>query len=153
MLYPSLMSRLKNQHTSLNIFITDMDHDRLSYRSEPGKWNIHDNIAHLVVYQPMFINRINSILVMDNPVFEPYTADNDETFMAWREWKMDSLLNRLYDDRKVFCELVTNLNEQDLNRMGTHQKYGTLTVAQWAEFFLLHEAHHQFTIFKLIHGN
>ena len=149
MLYPSLISRLKSQHTSIDILIADLDNDRLTYRPEPGKWNICDNIAHLTVYQPMFINRINSMLVMENPVFDPYKADNDEVFLSSREWPTDKLLTKLYDDRESLYELIISLSDRDLNKMGTHLTYGTMNVSQWAEFFLLHEAHHQFTIFKL----
>ena len=149
MLYPSLISRLKSQHTSIDILIAELDNDRLAYRPEPGKWNILDNIAHLAVYQPIMINRINSILVMENPVFDPYKADTDKNFLSARELSADKLLNRLYDDREVLCNLLVNLPDQDLSKIGTHLTYGIMTVSQWAEFFLLHEAHHQFTIFKL----
>ncbi|WP_426667819.1 DinB family protein [Mucilaginibacter sp. McL0603] len=153
MLYPSLKSRLKDQHTSLAILITDLDNNKLSYRPEPGKWNIHDNIAHLAVYQPIFINRINTILEKDKPTFNPYRADDDPVFLAWREWDIKDLLTRLNEDREQLYQLITNLSEQKLGRTGTHLRYGTLTVTQWTEFFLLHEAHHQFTIFKLAQGN
>jgi hypothetical protein len=86
---------------------------------------------------------------MENPVFDPYKADNDEKFLSSRELSADKLLSRLYDDRGVLYDLLINLHDQDLSKTGTHLTYGTMTVSQWAEFFLLHEAHHQFTIFKL----
>ena len=34
--------------------------------------------------------------------------------------------------------------------IGHHPKYGALTLVEWTEFFLLHEAHHLFTLFKLL---
>ena len=153
MLYASLKSRLKDQHTSLAVLITDLDNNKLSYRPEPGKWNIHDNIVHLTVYQPIFINRINTILEKDKPTFNPYRADDDPVFLTSREWDMKDLLNRLNSDREQLYRLIINLSEQELERTGIHLRYGTLTIIQWTEFFLLHEAHHQFTIFKLAQGN
>jgi uncharacterized damage-inducible protein DinB len=153
MLYPSLKTRLKDQHTSLGILITDLDTNKLTCRPEPGKWNIHDNIVHLVVYQPIFINRIKTILEKDKPSFDAYRADDDPVFLRWQAWDLKELLARLNEDREQLYQLVTNLSEQELGRKGTHLKYGTLTIAQWTEFFLLHEAHHQFTIFKLAQGN
>jgi uncharacterized damage-inducible protein DinB len=149
MLYPSIISRLKYQHTSLDILVAELDSDHLTYRPEPGKWNIHDNIAHLAVYQPIFISRINTILINDKPSFDPYKADNDETFLEWREWPTNALLSRLFADREKLYQLVTNLSAKELGRTGTHLKFGTMNIMQWTEFFLLHEAHHQFTIFKL----
>jgi len=153
MLYPSLKSRLKDQHTSVSRMIADLDNGKLSYRPEPGKWNIHDNIVHLTVYQPIFINRIKTILEKDKPSFDPYRADDDPVFLAWREWDIQDLLARLNEDRGHLYQLITNLSEQELNRTGTHLRYGTLTIIQWTEYFLLHEAHHQFTIFKLAQSN
>ena len=153
MLYPSLKTRLKDQHTSLGILITDLDTNKLTYRPEPGKWNIHDNIVHLAVYQPIFINRIKTILEEDKPSFDPYRADDDPIFLAWREGDMKDLLARINDDREQLYQLIISLSEQELSRIGTHLRYGTLTITQWTEFFLLHEAHHQFTIFKLAQGN
>jgi uncharacterized damage-inducible protein DinB len=153
MLYPSLKTRLKDQHTLLSIMIADLDNSKLTYRPEPGKWNIHDNIVHLTVYQPIFINRIKTILEKDKPTFNPYRADDDPVFLAWREWDLKDLLARLNEDREQLYQLITNLSEQELNRTGTHLKYGTLTITQWTEFFLMHEAHHQFTIFKLAQSN
>ena len=153
MLYPSLKSRLKDQHNSLAVLITDLDTNKLRYRPEPGKWNIQDNIVHLAVYQPIFINRINTILEKDKPAFHSYRADDDPVFLAWREWDVKDLMTRLNEDREQLYQLITNLSEKELNRTGTHLRYGTLTIIQWTEFFLLHEAHHQFTIFKLAQSN
>src|ERR1700761_5856781 len=148
-LYPSLISRLKDQHASINRLIEDLDDTRMTYRPEPGKWNIHDNITHLAVYQPIMINRIKAILEKENPTFDPYKADNDEIFITWREWPTHKLLSTLYTDRETLYQLVTSLSKAELNRTGIHLKFGKMTIVRWTEFFLLHEAHHQFTIFRL----
>ena len=153
MLYPSLISRLKDQHTSLNKLIEVLDDTRMTYRPEPGKWNIHDNITHLAVYQPIMINRIKTILEKENPTFDPYKADNDEIFIAWRQWPAHKLLSTLYTDRETLYQLVTNLSKTELNRTGIHLKFGKMTIIRWTEFFLLHEAHHQFTIFRLVQSS
>jgi hypothetical protein len=55
-------------------------------------------------------------------------------------------------DRKAIFQLVCSIPEEKLARTGIHKKYGRLTILQWTEFFLLHEAHHIFTIFKLANG-
>ena len=149
MLYTSLTERLKNQHTSIGEMTAGLDADRLTLSLEPGKWNIHDNIAHLTVYQPLFINRIQTILITDNPSFGSYRADDDETFLAWRGWTVGELLNKMDADRQQLYQLIINISVWELSKVGTHLKYGRMTITQWTEFFLLHEAHHLFTIFRL----
>lgn len=149
MLYTSLRERLNNQHTSIGVMIAGLDADRLTISMEPGKWSIHDNIAHLTVYQPIFINRIHTILITDKTSFGSYRADDDETFLAWREWTVGELLKKMDADRDQLYQLIINLSAGELSKVGTHQKYGRMTVTQWTEFFLLHETHHLFTIFRL----
>ncbi|MGH7237346.1 MAG: DinB family protein, partial [Candidatus Saccharimonadales bacterium] len=55
-------------------------------------------------------------------------------------------------DREVIYQLITHTPADKLERMGIHPKYGKLTVLDWTEFFLLHEAHHLYTIFQLAHS-
>jgi hypothetical protein len=142
MLYSSLTCRLKTQHLALSEIIKNSDEQTLLFRPEPGKWNIHDNIAHLAIYQPKFIERINRILKEDGPEFAPYRADDDPDFIAGQK----------LSNRRRIIWLLSGLNDAQLARTGTHLKYGKLTIVDWTEFFLLHEAHHLFTIFRLAKG-
>jgi hypothetical protein len=152
MIYPSLNERLKNQHTAISAIILNLVEERLNDHPEPGKWSIHDNIAHLAKYQPLFIGRIHSILTFDNPAFERYNADEDPEFKSWQAQPLSWLLSRIDTDRQLLFELITGLPDDKLERKGLHRKFGDLTVLKWAEFFLLHEAHHLYTIFQLANG-
>lgn len=148
-LYKALTDRLGTQHETIGHIIVSLDREQLLRRPASEKWSVHDNIAHLVVIQPVFIKRIKTILREDEPVLGSYAAENDTAFEAWRSRDTDDLLVALYNDRQLLFDLVTTLDDKSLQRTGTHEKYGKLSVLQWAEFFLLHEAHHLFTIFRL----
>lgn len=148
-LYPSLIGRLNNQQEVIREIIATVPEKHIREEVIKGKWSVHDNIAHLAKYQPIFIDRIHVILSSDEPSFASYTAENDDDFAIWRRWETDQLLEQLDKDRKVIFQLVCSIPEEKLARTGIHKKYGRLTLLQWTEFFLLHEAHHIFTIFKL----
>jgi len=148
-LYQSLSDRLKNQHEAIENIIAKTDNVQFLVHPSPDKWSIQDNIAHLAKYQPVFTSRINSILTSSSPTFDRYKAEDDPDFEIWRKRSVQDLLQVLYSDRQILFNLITNLSEEKLNRTGIHKKYGKLTVVQWTEFFLLHEAHHIFTIFQL----
>ena len=152
MLYSSLVCRLKTQHLAVAEIVKHIDEQRLNHRPEPGKWSIKDNIAHLVSYQPVFIGRLHQMLKGDTPVFKAYRADDEADFVQARGWSLEDLLSKLNGNRRQILELITNLPDNQLSLKGTHLKYGTLTLTEWTEFFLLHEAHHLFTIFKLAKG-
>jgi hypothetical protein len=152
MIYPSLSERLKNQHTAIAPIIAKLDDRHLHFHPEPGKWSIHDNIAHLARYQPVFLERINTILSTDEPSFGRYKAEEDSSFNIWREFSTGKLIEKLATGREAIFERITALSETELNRTGNHPAFGKLTIVEWTEFFLLHEAHHIFTIFRLSHS-
>lgn len=152
MLYSALVCRLKTQHLAIAELIKHVDEKRLTKEPEPGKWSIKDNIAHLVSYQPVFIGRVHQMLKGGTPSFNAYKADNEPDFLHARELPLTELMNRLNGNRRQILELITNLPDDELLLQGTHPKFGKMTITEWTEFFLLHEAHHLFTIFRLAKG-
>jgi len=150
-LYDSLQDRLKTQHEGIPMLIEDLTKEQIHYPFAPGKWTIHQNIAHLAKYQLIFIERLKLILDTKEPVFERYNAEADPDFLQWCEWPTEELLNRLEKDRQFLFTFITQLNSGQLFKVGVHPKFGKLSVVQWTEFFLLHESHHMFTIFQLSH--
>ncbi len=149
LLYMSLLDRLRNQHETIEQVIAKTDKSRITFHPEVGKWSIHDNIAHLAKYQSVFMERVQAILKADSPTFEPYRAETDPDFESWRYRTLTELIKTLKADRETVVKLITELPEQQLQRGGIHKKFGKLTIIQWTEFFLLHEAHHIFTVFRL----
>ena len=151
--YTSLNLRLKTQHEAIPKIISTITSNRLLVKPQPNKWNIIDNLAHLTRYQEVFIDRINQILIQENPFFGRYAADEDPEFERFRNINTGLLIKQMNRDRSVIYDLVTSLPAGQLDRCGAHKQYGSLNIIQWTEFFLLHEAHHIFTIFKLSHDS
>ena len=137
-IYTSIAERLMCQHRAAENIIFNSSTNRLLMRPKPGKWNIHDNIAHLARYQDVFMERINQILQQDQPSFFRYKAEEDPAFEDWRTLDTVTLIDRLDLDRKELYSLVMNLSHERINRIGIHQKFGALTIIEWTEFFLLH---------------
>lgn len=150
-LYQSLVDRLRNQHEAIIEMVDALDEKILSAHPEPGKWSVHDNITHLAKYQPVFLERVNAILNLQEPVFNAYRAEFDPEFETWRGWNTRDLLGKLDGDRREIYDMITGLGPADLSRVGIHKKRGRLTVVDWTELFVLHEAHHIYTIFQLVH--
>lgn len=146
----SLITRLQFQHQTIRELIEGRSEDQLKLRAIPDKWSAFENIAHLVSYQPVFHMRLEKILSETNPSFERYVADTDPEFEACREKPLNELLQSLNLVRSELFGKLNNLAEDQLSRVAMHPKFGLLNIVQWAEFFLLHEAHHLFTIFQLL---
>ena len=151
-MYNSLTERLRNQHLAIPELVAGTSNQKLAKPQAPGKWNVLDNIAHLARYQKIFIDRIHLILNEDTPVFDRYNGDLDPEFRPFRSMGLRALLDMINTDRKTIIDLLSGLKESGLSRIGMHPKYGRLTILKWAEFFVLHEAHHLFTIFQLVNS-
>lgn len=148
-IYESLIDRLRTQHQAIDHILAPLSTARLQLRPQPGKWNILENLAHLGRYQLVFVERIEQILLTEDPSFGRYVAEEDPEFENWKSMDLPTLLRQIENDRKAIYSLITNLTDAAQYRTGIHRKFGRLTVLQWTEFFLLHEAHHMFTIFQL----
>jgi uncharacterized damage-inducible protein DinB len=147
----SISDRLNTQHLSLATVVDGLSNDRLNDHPLPGKWSIKDNIAHLARYQLVFMDRAQAILTVHEPAFEAYRAENDPEFDRWLKKDTSLLTGELNAERKELISMVSKWTESDLRKTGVHPKFGKLTLLEWTEFFLLHEAHHLFTIFRLAH--
>ena len=144
------LARLKTQHEVIEVLISGLSDEELRLRPISDKWSIHENIVHLTCYQPRVLARTKKILSEDNPSFESYIPETDPNFSQFLSMSVEKLLARLKSNRIELVKLVSNLGDEQLKRTGTHSKFGKMNIIEWTEFFLLHEAHHIYTIFKLI---
>jgi hypothetical protein len=145
----SALNRLQLQHYTIHELIKGFSEEGLRHRVVPEKWSTFEQIAHLTAYQPAFLARLQKIESADNPTFERYVADNDPVFEECCKKSLKELLDDFDTQRFLIHKHLTSLPEPVLRRIGKHPRFGLLTITDWTEFFLLHEAHHLFSIFML----
>jgi hypothetical protein len=145
----SVSTRLQYQHKSLIDIIDGLTDEQVRRNVIPGKWSIFENIVHLQTYQHTAIRRIRRILDEVNPSFEQYTAEADPDFHESCTKSTREIMQDLLSIRKEMAAGILGFTEHDLKKTGMHPVYGQMNMVQWLNFFLLHEAHHLFTIFKL----
>lgn len=144
--------RLQHQHAGIRGIIGDLPDHVLRQPVNPGKWSALENIAHLVAYQPVFLDRLERIAREPSPAFDRYVAENDPLFPGYLDRSAASLLDQIGADRARIISTLQDGGETLLARTASHPRFGLLTTIDWTEFFLLHEAHHLYTIFALVHA-
>jgi uncharacterized damage-inducible protein DinB len=144
----SITTRLQYQHKSLVELIDGLSDEQIRKPAEEDKWSIFENIVHLATYQHIFEIRLNQILKGNNPSFSRYSANEDPVFNQNLSKSTREVMQDLLGTRKDLAAKVDTLHESDIYKTGGHPLYGKMTLIQWLNFFLLHEAHHLFTIFK-----
>lgn len=149
-LLPSTLStRLQYQHKSLLDIIDGLSDEQIRRQIIAGKWSIFENIVHLQTTQHTWVRRIRRILEEDNPAFERYSAETDPLFLDNCSLTSREIMQDLLSLRKEMAAEILSFREADFDKTGVHPAFGKMTLPQWLNFFLLHEAHHLFTIFKL----
>ena len=151
-LSPSALTRLKHQHETIHELVGDLPEQALRRVINPGKWSAFDNIAHLACYQRVFLIRLERIQMEASPAFPAYVADNDPDFPGYQQRSLPHLFTSIESRRSALLNKLEGMNEVALLRTAAHPRYGLLDTVQWTEFFLLHEAHHLYTIFMLVQG-
>src|SRR5258705_7240250 len=145
----SVSTRLQYQHKSLLDLIEGLSDEQIRMQINPGKWSIFENIDHLQTYQHCAIKRIRRILDEENPVFERYTAEADPLFLDNCAKSTREIMQDMLTTRKEMAAGLLSFTENDLKKTGEHPVFGKMNIVQWLNFFLLHEAHHLFTVFKM----
>ena len=145
----SISTRLHYQHKVLLDLIDELSDEQLRRNIVPGKWSIFENIVHLQTYQHLFVKRIRQILDENDPSFSRYKAEADPLFPENCTRSTSEIIHDLLTIRKEMVSGILSFPSHDLVKTGTHPVFGKMNIPQWLNFFLLHEAHHLFTIFKL----
>lgn len=145
----SLLVRLTNQPDALNHLLPGLTEWQIRERPQTGKWSIFENLAHLGRYQDVFLDRLKRINTEETPLFSRYVADDDPGFTKWNQLSYRALMQEMTSGRAALHTLLSGLQTDQLRRVGLHPVYGPMIIEGWTEFFLLHEAHHFFTILKL----
>lgn len=146
----SIATRLQHQHHSIRELTVELPPESLRLIVRPGKWSILDNVAHLAAYQPVFIGRLEKMEQEALPAFGRYIAEDDPLFPHYQEKSATELFENIETDRALIRAILHRGGEALWEKEGLHPKFGRLTVHEWTEFFLLHEAHHLFTLFQLV---
>ena len=145
----SITTRLEYQHKSLLDLIDGLSDEQIRRQVITGKWSIFENIVHLATYQHTFIQRIRQVQNEENPSFARYTAETDPLFLDNCSKSTREIVQDLIATRREIISYILALQESSVLRTGEHPFFGKMNMSQWLNFFLLHESHHLFTIFKL----
>jgi uncharacterized damage-inducible protein DinB len=134
----------------LPILLAGVPDAALDNRPIAGKWSARENLAHLARYQAMFFIRMQRIRNEDCPLLPRYRAEDDAEWPQWMLMPMPGILASLRSLRAQLVKDVDSLSAVEVSRIGVHPKFGEMTLGQWLEFFLLHEAHHLPAVMQLV---
>jgi uncharacterized damage-inducible protein DinB len=140
--------RLKTQLHCLPTLLSGTTEEALEFKPQPGQWCAREHLAHLALYQRMFLRRLQRLQSEHQPLLPRYRAEEDPEWTEWAQRAAPEIFEDLQSQRRELIRQAEGLSDDELARTGIHTRFGTLTVLQWLEFFLLHEAHHLLSVLQ-----
>ena len=145
----TLLQRLQCQPSALDSLLFGLTEEEVKSHPIPDKWSVFENLAHLARYHEVFKERAELITSGTNPVFQRYKADDDSRFFEWQKRPYKQLMNDFHTGRTALNAYMASFSEDQLKNTSRHPFFGLMNMEGWTEFFLLHEAHHFFTLVRL----
>jgi hypothetical protein len=104
-----------------------------------GAWSLRDVAGHLAASErECFEPRIRAIASGERPEFDFYTND-ERDFGAIQ---LEEALDDWVASRGRLLEFVGGLSDEELARVGVHQRYGEVSVDRYLEIALEHDREH-----------
>lgn len=149
----SQVVRLQNQFETVLAAFAAQPEAALRNRPIPNKWSAFEQLAHIGRYTDVFCEQRLAVMLRDaEPDFGRYKAEEDPGFSDWTALDKDTLVRRFRTQRQQLMNGLMSLSEAEVSRKASHPLFGKLDVTGWTEFFLLHESHHLFAMFKLLNS-
>jgi hypothetical protein len=153
-MHPSSFARLQRCQSQLSGFLEQalqgVTVEAILQPPAFGKWSANEHLAHLARYHEIFLERVDRILKEDKPVFTRYRAEEDPQWERCRRLAYKEVAAELAAGREKLITRLKGLSDSDYERIGIHSKFGEMALALWLEFFLVHEAHHLYTVMQLV---
>jgi hypothetical protein len=140
---------LAHQLDALPFVLGPASAEALSQRPSSGKWSAREHLAHLARHHEVMLVRLHRILKEDKPALGRYVAEQDPDWPAWSRVTVPELVERLPELRDLLVRKFEAVSASDRDRVGVHAKQGPMDMTEWVVFFLLHEAHHLYSIMGL----
>jgi len=136
------MSVLSTTVDRITELIGGMSAAELAEPLAPGKWSIHETIAHLADLEMVTSTRCRWILFEDKPPLLSY--NQDPWVDGWRreEEPFGETLARLRVLRNAQLRLFRKCSEADLARVGTHSELGEVSVGFLRSLVAGHDLNH-----------
>jgi hypothetical protein len=122
--------------------VAGLTQDDVTARPGPGKWSILELILHLTDSDAISIDRMKRMLTEDNPplLYADETAYVDRLFS--HDQSLEDALLLFEVGRRQFARVLRRLPDHALQRRGTHNRRGLVTVGEMVEDYVEHANHH-----------
>lgn len=128
--------------TQLRASVAGMTQEQLIARPVPGKWSTLEVVAHIADFEPIMADRIKRVASHDNPTLLGADENLLTEHLFYHSRNIDEELAVVDAIRTSTARTLRQLPANSLNRLGTHNEAGVLTLGQLILRATNHITHH-----------
>ena len=113
-----------------------------------GKWSIQQVVIHCMDSELICADRLKRMIAEDNPTLIGYDENKFVKNLFYDDQPSEVAVQIVDLNRKLFANVLRRLPESALQRKGTHNERGVITVGGYLQSTIDHLEHH----LKFIHA-
>ena len=115
---------------------------QLRARPVAGRWSTLEVVCHLVDFDPIHADRMKRVIAEDNPQLIGADEQRFAAALAYHQRDLEEELAILEHTRSQMARILRTLPEEALQRAGTHNERGPLTLERLLSIITNHIPHH-----------
>ena len=122
--------------------VAGLSPDQLRARPVPGKWSTLEVVCHLADFEPILADRMKRIIALDSPPLAGADENRFAATLAYHQRDLEEELAILAHTRSQMARILRTLAPEALQRTGTHNERGPLTLERMLTVATNHLPHH-----------
>ena len=122
--------------------VQGLSEEQLRFRPGEGQWCIKEVIGHLRDFAEIDQDRLIRMISMENPLLPGYDQEALVRERKYQEADLRVVLGELASFRGQTVHVLTELVDANWARQGRHEETGRMSIRQFGERWVRHEAMH-----------
>jgi len=149
-----MIANMEKSYKILGMVLDEVTQEQAqTLREGSDGWTILEIVCHVRDYQEIFMRRAQRMLEEDNPTIVPYDATAREAMIIDNNYAGQNLREVFTDyvaTRHEYIALLSGLEDEALDRTGTHPMVGTIAVTTSIFHTIMHDADHTEQIARIL---
>ncbi len=138
----ALIEALKDLPERMAQELAGLSEEELRYRPGEGEWSLKELCGHLLDSAEFDHKRIHMMMTQESPLLAPYDQEALVRERNHQEGDIQELLAGLRRWRAQTVEMLTELVDASWARQGRHEEFGRMSIRQYVERKVRHDALH-----------
>ena len=143
----SILDTLERAPDLIVPMVWEIPEELRKIRPRPGKWSAHEHACHLADVHDLFFERLDLMLVDDDPAIEPFWPAEDNDLL---DRSLEEEMERYESDRKRLVERLRSLAPDDWIRTARHPEYSEYSIFILFRHVAMHDHLHGYRIEELL---